>query len=93
MKPLTAPIALGCSPQVVENGVSMSPGEMRKLSLALGIGNFVWALLLDESTNHLDLQSIERLEEALKAFSGALVLISHDSVFAERCTERVVDVS
>jgi ATPase subunit of ABC transporter with duplicated ATPase domains len=84
--------SLGCSPQIAESGTSMSPGEARKLSLALGMGKFVWALLLDEPTNHLDLQSTEHLEAALKAFPGALILVSHDSVFAEACTERRVEV-
>jgi len=70
--------ALGCSPDILESGTSMSPGEVRKLNLAFGMGKFVWALLLDEPTNHLDLQSIERLETALKTFPGALLLISHE---------------
>lgn len=84
--------SLGAGPQVLESGASMSPGEARKLSLAFGMGKFVWALLLDEPTNHLDLQSIERLEAALKNFPGAIILISHDRVFAESCTSRVVEL-
>ncbi|MDR0515675.1 MAG: ATP-binding cassette domain-containing protein [Fibromonadaceae bacterium] len=84
--------SLGCSPGIVESGISMSPGEARKLHLAFGMGKFVWALLLDEPTNHLDLQSIERLETALKIFPGALLLISHDSVFAENCTDQSVEM-
>ena len=84
--------SLGCSPNIVESGVLMSPGEARKLHLAFGMGKFVWALLLDEPTNHLDLQSIERLEIALKNFPGALLLISHDSVFAQNCTDIVVGI-
>jgi len=90
---MTILASLGCSPGIVESGISMSPGEARKLYLALGMGKFAWALLLDEPTNHLDLQSIERLEVALKNFPGALLLISHDKVFAESCTNRVVDFS
>jgi ATPase subunit of ABC transporter with duplicated ATPase domains len=84
--------SLGCYPGIVESGVSMSPGEARKLHLAFGMGKFVWALLLDEPTNHLDLQSIERLEAALRTFPGALLLISHDSVFAGSCTDRAVEI-
>jgi macrolide transport system ATP-binding/permease protein len=39
--------------------------------------------VLDEPTNHLDLPSVERLEAALAAFEGALLIVSHDARFAE----------
>jgi len=50
--------------------------------------------LLDEPTNHLDLPSIERLESALAAYPGALLLVTHDARLAARCTNlswRVAD--
>jgi ATPase subunit of ABC transporter with duplicated ATPase domains len=78
--------ALGVSPDRLLASERPSPGEARKLSIALGLGQHAWALVLDEPTNHMDLPSIERLEEALAEFPGALLLISHDHAFARRCT-------
>ena len=49
-------------------------------------------LLLDEPTNHLDIESIEWLESYLKAFRGALMLVSHDRKFLDNVTERTVEV-
>jgi ATPase subunit of ABC transporter with duplicated ATPase domains len=69
-----------------------SPGEARKLAMALGLGTERWLLLFDEPTNHLDLPSIERLEVALAASEGALVLITHDDALAEAVTDEVLDV-
>lgn len=78
--------ALGVSPDRLLASERPSPGEARKLSIALGLGRHAWALVLDEPTNHMDLPSIERLEEALAEYPGALILISHDHAFARRCT-------
>jgi ATP-binding cassette subfamily F protein 3 len=49
-------------------------------------------LLLDEPTNHLDLPSIQWLEEYLKAFEGAIVIVSHDRWFLDRVINRTVEV-
>jgi ATPase subunit of ABC transporter with duplicated ATPase domains len=78
--------ALGTDPARLLASAEPSPGEARKLLLALGLGRHVWLLVLDEPTNHLDLPTVERLEEALAAWPGALLLVTHDDAFAERCT-------
>jgi len=79
--------ALGVPPARLLASERPSPGEGRKLTLAMGLLRQAWLLMLDEPTNHLDLPSIERLEEALARYSGALLIVSHDNRFAETLTE------
>jgi len=78
--------ALGLPPERLLDTPHPSPGESRKLRLALGLGRHVAALALDEPTNHLDLPSIERLERALAAFPGAILLVTHDDALARAVT-------
>ena len=49
-------------------------------------------LLLDEPTNHLDIESIEWLEDFLRAFRGSLLLVSHDRKFLDNVTNRTVEI-
>jgi len=79
--------ALGVDPARLLSSEAPSPGEARKLALADALGRHVPALLLDEPTNHLDLPSIERLEATLRAYPGALLLVSHDDAFAAAVTD------
>ncbi len=77
---------IGTDPARLLASARPSPGEARKLLMALGLGRHAWAIVLDEPTNHLDLPTVERLEAALRAFPGAVLLVSHDDAFAARCT-------
>ena len=56
----------------------LSGGERRRLSLAVVVASGANVLILDEPTNHLDLDAREALEDALQAFEGAVLLVSHD---------------
>jgi ATPase subunit of ABC transporter with duplicated ATPase domains len=56
----------------------LSPGERTRAAMALLQARGVNVLVLDEPTNHLDLPAIEQLEEALEAYEGTLLLVTHD---------------
>jgi ATP-binding cassette, subfamily F, member 3 len=68
----------------------LSGGEARRLALALLTNSDANVLILDEPTNHLDLESREALEDALCAFEGTVLLISHDRALLEAVGNRTL---
>ncbi len=68
----------------------LSGGERRRLSLAILVHSGANVLILDEPTNHLDLESREALEEALQAFAGSVLLVSHDRALLDAVGTRTV---
>jgi ABC transport system ATP-binding/permease protein len=74
--------AYGLDPDRSPHG--LSGGEIRRAALARAFAAAPDILLLDEPTNHLDIAAIEDLEERLKDFPGASLIISHDRRFLER---------
>jgi ATPase subunit of ABC transporter with duplicated ATPase domains len=73
---------------------SLSPGERTRGGLALLQAVGVNCLVLDEPTNHLDVPAIEQLEQALAAYEGTLLLVTHDRRLLEAVrTTRTIEVA
>ena len=68
----------------------LSGGEKGRLALAKLIYSRVNVLVLDEPTNHLDIPSREALEEALDAYEGTILTISHDRYFLDRVATQIL---
>ena len=77
---------LGSDPGQLLGSRLPSPGEVRKLLLAERMSAQPHLIIMDEPTNHMDLPSIECVEQALRAFCGALLLVSHDTRFLSALT-------
>ncbi|MBQ8070571.1 MAG: ABC-F family ATP-binding cassette domain-containing protein [Bacteroidales bacterium] len=71
---------------------TFSQGWNMRIELAKILLSSPDILLLDEPTNHLDIESIEWLEDYLKAYRGSLVLVSHDRRFLDNVTNRTIEI-
>lgn len=71
---------------------SLSGGQKTKLALAKILLQAPQLLILDEPTNHLDMGVLTWLEDYLKGYSGALLIVSHDRYFLDRVVNEVYDL-
>lgn len=71
---------------------SLSGGEKVRLILAKLLKQNINFLILDEPTNHIDIETRELLEEAIKEYSGTVLFVSHDRYFINNLAERIVVV-
>lgn len=80
---------LGSEPErltLLPSECSLSPGELRKLMIALAVQKPLSLLILDEPTNHMDITSILALENALASLDCAMIVVSHDKAFLGKVT-------
>jgi ATP-binding cassette subfamily F protein uup len=71
---------------------TLSAGMKRRVILARGLVCNPDLLLLDEPTNHLDIQAIDWLEDFLKRWGGTLAFVTHDRVFLQKLTTRIIEL-
>lgn len=71
---------------------ALSGGWQRRVMLAQALVQDPDVLILDEPTNHMDLDNVLWLEEQLKQFQGALVFISHDRSFVQNIANRIIEL-
>ncbi len=71
----------------------LSGGELSRLRLCLLMDEEINFLILDEPTNHLDIAAREWIEEAVEAFDGTLLFVSHDRYFINRFATRIWELA
>jgi ATPase subunit of ABC transporter with duplicated ATPase domains len=84
---------LGFTPEMMDGDVGgLSGGWKMRVALARILLMRPDAMLLDEPSNHLDLESIIWLEEFLRDYEGAILMTSHDRAFMNRVVDRIVEI-
>ena len=75
-----------CNPEI------LSGGQKKRAALVAALMTPSDLLILDEPTNHLDSEMIEWLEDFLKRFKGALLMITHDRYFLDEVTDQIIEI-
>lgn len=75
-----------CSPSI------LSGGQKKRAALVAAIMTPSDLLILDEPTNHLDSEMIEWLEDYLKRYKGAILMVTHDRYFLDEVTNQIVEI-
>lgn len=70
---------------------NLSGGERMKVKLAELLQQKINTLIFDEPTNHIDIQTKEVLEDAIEAFDGTLIFVSHDRYFINKFAEKIIE--
>jgi len=87
-------VGVGFTSELINKPVDqLSGGEEARAALARVLVDPPDLLLLDEPTNHLDFSALDWLEETLVAFSGAVILVSHDRRLLDRVANRVWEIA
>jgi len=69
-----------------------SGGEKNRLLFGMLMMKDINVLIMDEPTNHMDIEAIDALNNALKAFEGTLIIVSHDREFVSSLATRIIDI-
>ena len=71
---------------------SLSAGQKRHVLLTRALVSEPDILLLDEPSNHMDIDSINELEQMMARFTGALIFVTHDRMFLQKIATRIVEI-
>ena len=82
-----------CGEDVLKPVSVLSGGEQSRLRLCMLMDDEINFLILDEPTNHLDIDSREWIEDAVEAYDGTLLFVSHDRYFINRFATRIWELS